>query len=450
MSAAAATARLNWGRYLNSRGIWLLMLVAPIGARFWVPREDGTAMAVAVDGRLPVMTPAVVGLSLGVVVATSFLPIAWAYLRRNVTNVRAWQTEDVAAASSVEQTLGRFAADIAVLALMLAALTAAGCLLAWQTDDGGSPWVVAVTIWLIGFPPLVVLAGLRALVDSCNLTRGALGDVLFAVIWLVSLATPLAAGVRGTGTIDGLRDFAGFVRPLSSGEVGANHRLAVGVFPVSSGRVPVDVVAGLRSNGYVTSRLVWCTIGIGLAAVAGLLYRSPKAASQKAPKRSSGGAPGRAAAMARRSAQPWLGSLRSEAEGMVGGRRMLLVLASLAAAGALLDYRHFVSPAILLWLIFAVPREAGRWQSLSLRSLALTAGSAASGKWSAFIAAGALIPLLLSLPAAVGHGSVIPILLGLATGAAATSIGAGLAIVTRSAVVPRLALMVLWYAYFAS
>src|SRR5437763_1972361 len=59
VSALAETVRVNFGGALNSRGVWFRMGVAPIGARFWVPRADGTAMAVAVDGRLPVMTSAV-------------------------------------------------------------------------------------------------------------------------------------------------------------------------------------------------------------------------------------------------------------------------------------------------------------------------------------------------------------------------------------------------------
>ncbi len=449
MSAFAETARLNWHRYLNSKGIWLLMLVAPIGARFWVPRTDGMTMAVAVDGALPVMTPAVVGLSLGVVVATSFLPIAWAYLRRNVTNVRAWQTEDVTVASRLKTTLGRFAADIAVLAIMLAALTVAGSLLAEQTGQGAMVGSVAMAVWLIGFPPLVFVAGLRALLDSRNLTRGAGGDVVFALLWLATLSMPLAVGT-GSGLLGAVGDFAGFVRPLSSGDLSRRHALAVGVFPVTERRVPVDVPAGLRSDGYVVSRLIWCGIGIALALGAALIYRSPTPIGHRAPRRVKATIVPRAARRARRAAYAWFGNIGDEAAGLLRNPRTILLLVVLAAAGVVLDYRRWASPAILLWLVFAASREAGRWQVPSLQKLTLAVNAGPLARWSAFVAAGTLLSVLLSVPAAVGHLSPSALFLGLLTGAIASSVAAALAILTRSALVPRLVLMVAWYGYFVS
>lgn len=449
MTAFAETARLCWHRYLGSRGIWLLLLVAPVAARFWVPRDDGTAMAVAVDGALPVMTSAVVGLSLGVVVATSFLPVAWAYLRRNVTNVRPWQTEDVAAARPVQHVLGRFAADVGVFALMLTVLSVAGCLLVWRTAIAGSYGSVVAAVWLLGFPPLVTLAGLRALLDARNLTRGAVGDVVFAVLWLASLITPLAASTatKPTGV---LVDFAGFVRPLSSGDPAAHHQLAVGVFPVGSGRVAVDVIAGLRSDGYLWSRAAWCAVGLALAAIAGALYRSPLPRRHRATLRE--GAvpvpldPGPA---------PWaksrrIGLLCDTMLGLLGGRRGGLFLAGIASAGLVLDYRHLVGPAGLLWLVFAASRAAGRWQAVSLRMLTRPAVTGQAERWLAFIAVGMLLSGALALPACLTRGSLTPLLLGAATGVATMSIAAVLAVATRSSVIPRIVLIVAWYGYFAS
>src|SRR5687768_17654495 len=45
-------------RYSRSWGLWLLLLVAPVGARFWIPDENDTNVVIAVNDQAPVMTSA--------------------------------------------------------------------------------------------------------------------------------------------------------------------------------------------------------------------------------------------------------------------------------------------------------------------------------------------------------------------------------------------------------
>lgn len=89
IARSAMTVRLL--RYSRSWGLWLLLLVAPIGARFMIARDDGSGMQVAIGGHLPVMTSATLGFCLGIVVSTLLLPVAFLYLRSNVTRRNPWQ-----------------------------------------------------------------------------------------------------------------------------------------------------------------------------------------------------------------------------------------------------------------------------------------------------------------------------------------------------------------------
>lgn len=71
---------------------WLMLLVAPLGARYMLPFEDGGGIKIAVGDALPVMTSPFLGVSLGIIVSTLVLPIAWLYLRSNTTRRQPWQS----------------------------------------------------------------------------------------------------------------------------------------------------------------------------------------------------------------------------------------------------------------------------------------------------------------------------------------------------------------------
>ena len=59
MNAAVITASsltTSFLRYTRSRALWLMLLVAPLGARYMLPFEDGGGIKIAVGNALPVMT----------------------------------------------------------------------------------------------------------------------------------------------------------------------------------------------------------------------------------------------------------------------------------------------------------------------------------------------------------------------------------------------------------
>jgi hypothetical protein len=167
-------------------GLWILLLVAPVGARFMIAARGSDTTLIAVDNRVPWLTSPVLGVSLGVVIATLLLPVAFIYLRSNVTRHQPWQVEEVSPAGRVAIAYGRWLADIAVLASVLAATTVAGCLLALLLLplDEVDPASIILTLWAIAAPPVAMVASLRLLFDARPWTRGPLGEVLFFVFWI--------------------------------------------------------------------------------------------------------------------------------------------------------------------------------------------------------------------------------------------------------------------------
>lgn len=463
MSAAiaASAARTALARYARSRGLWLMLIIAPIGARFWVPRADGTAIMIAVGERVPVMTSAVIGLCLGIVVSTLLLPAAYVWLRANITRRQPWQVEDVTAGSRVARALGRFAADGAVLLALLAALTAAGIFLAWLTVPPGTlaPVELTLALWAVAAPALLGLAALRQLWDALPITRGAFGDFLYFCVWIASLAVPIAFATDPSSFRANLADYGGFVRPLVAGSGLKEASLIIGGAELPDlPPIPIDAMKGLAADGYLAARTAWIGIAVLLAALAGLVYRPrklrnrPRLAERIARLAEPGAPPAAdpAAPAAARSPAPALGLVRDQLRLVAGGRIGLALAAGLAPAGLAVDYRTVIGPLSLLFLVFAASAQAGRDES---RGLAPLFGTAPIGAWqrrTAFVAATILWALAMALPAALASADPMLLGLALATGGIGALLAMLLAMISGSAVAPRLILLIVWYGWASS
>ena len=446
-------------RYARSRGLWLLLLAGPVGARFMVARDDGSGVQIAIGRHLPVMTSAVLGVSLGIVVSTLLLPIGFLYLRSNVTRRQPWQIEEVAPASRVAVALGWFGADVAVLLAMLLSLTLAGWFLGWLIVSGPLDVMqVSWTLWLIAAPAVVGLAAVHRLLDARPVTRGGVGDLAFFILWMTSIAMPAAVQHRPSSLTTNLFDFPGFVRPLTGPVVAAGQDFAIGSSDVLPGRVPLDVMVGIEAPGYIASRLVWAVFAVALTIVAGLLYRphvQPRRSrwGNAAARLLSPGAPPAALSNAPPAgfASPtrlWLvaGEFR-----LIGAGRLFKLLAIAAACvGAVGDYRHIGSPAAVLLLVFALVAHAGRSETKGLLALTLTAPLAPWTRRVAFVIAAAAWATLLAVPAAVVRMSPDPIVVTALVGMIAALVAIVLATLSHSAFAARLVLLVLWYVFLSS
>jgi hypothetical protein len=463
-AVARSSLTTSLQRYSRSWGLWLLLLVAPVGARFWIPAENATSAVIVINGQAPVMTSAMLGVSLGIVISTLLLPIAFIYLRSNVTKHQPWQVEEVSAASRVAIALGRFGADAAMWGAVLVAMTLAGWVIAWLVLplDRIDLAQVTLALWLIAAPALVGVAAIRTLFDSLRITRGALGEVLYFILWIAAIAMPAIGAERNAGFAANLTDFAGFVRPLTySLPPEEKSNFAIGASPVQEGRIDIDAMAGLLSDGYVESRLAWAGIAVVIASFAGLVYMPhrpqkrrmrgrllakllepgrPKAAKTDAPS-------------AQLSRYPFAGVAIAEFRLIAQGRLWLLLALAVASISAFADFRTIASPAALLLLVFGLTAHAGQSEKPKLLALARTMSVSPMQRRLSFVLAGTAWSVLMALPAILvrASGGALEILwLSLGTGAAAASAAILLAVWTRSAFAPRLVLLVAWYMYLSA
>jgi len=456
---AGSSLGTSLARYRRSWGLWLLLLVAPVGARFMISNEDGQGVMIAIGGHLPILTSSMLGVWLGIVVSTLLLPIGYIYLRSNTNRKQPWQVEEVTSGSRGAIMLGRFVADVAVLFAMLAALTAAGWFLGFLLVTGPLDlWAIAFALWLIAGPPLMGLAALRILFDAVPLLRRGLGDLVFFVLWIASLITPVAVQDQASSLSTNLYDFPGFIRPLVGDQAVAGQDIAIGGTELKPGRVALDVDRGLAANGYIASRAVWALIAVALAAFAGLIYRPhrlPKRAkavgmiakllAQGPPPPADPSAPA-----AQPSALPFVGLVLAELR-LVGAGKLFKLLAIVAAfAGMIGDYRHIGSPAALLLLAFALSAHAGRSRARGLLNLSATTLLSPIARRIAFLLAGVGWSLLMAVPAGAFRLSPEPLILALATGATASAIAIALASISRSDFAPRIVLLIIWYAYLST
>ncbi len=460
MSALAVTASsfgTSLARYWRSWGLWVLLLVAPIGARYML-RIDGGGVIIAIDSRLPEMTPAFLGVSLGIVVTTLLLPIGWLYLRSNTTRRQPWQIEETTAASRIAIGLGRFAADCIVMLSMLTALTAAGWFLGWllipeQLDLAQ----ITIALWLVAAPSLIGLCALRILFDARPLLRSGFGDFAYFILWIMSIAMPAMMAGKPASLGANMFDFAGFVTPLQYGAPGeaGNFAISIGGVAVEPGHIQLDVMAGLTSPGYIESRLLWIVIAVALVVIAGLIYKPHRVKRRILSARwltalLQPGPPPRAdpnAPPARRALAGAFNVMTAEFR-LIGAGRVFLALAAIAAAlSYFADFRQVASPAALLILVFALSAHAGRSEARGLLALTRVASVAPIARRAAFVIAGSAWSVFMAAPALARVPSLETLATAGLTGAIAAATASLLATISGSSFAPRLVLLVLWYGY---
>ena len=462
IAAVASSYSTSLKRYGRSFGLWVLLLVAPIGAKFLIAGPDATSSIISAEGRIPVLDSAFMGAGLGIIIATLLLPVAFIYLRSNVTRRQPWQVEEVAAASRVSIAYGRWAADVTALLGVLAATTAAGIVLAYVLLPFSevNPGVIAFCLWVIAAPAVVLVASIRLLLESRRWTRGPLGEVLYFFFWLGSIAVVAAAqGSHGFGA--GMLDSTGFMGPLAY-SLGADNDFTIGggalVADGAKQRIFLDVWQGIMADGYLASRAAWLGIAALIPLVAGLAYL-PHVAGKTRRKPLipwarflEPGAPPAAnpnARAARPAALPFLNLLAAETR-LIAGRKALLAFLLIAVGGWFAPYSTGAGPAAMLVLLFATTAHAGRSEQKDLLALTRTGLESPMARRLAFVLAAALLTLLAGAGAiaqGVIAGQFRPLIEAAIVGAGTGFVAIALGAATRSATAPRLVLLVAWYMY---
>ncbi len=449
----------NIRRYLRSKSLWLMLLAAPIAARFMISETEGEGISIAINGQLPVLTSSVLGIWLGIVVSTLVMPIAFIYLRASTTRKQPWQVEEVTAANRVLIALGRFLADSTILLMVLLALGLAGLFLGWLMVTGSwNPAYILGFMLLVAAPTFFVVAALRTLFDAVPLLRGALGDTIFLIIGIVSLGVSSAIVDTPSSFWTSFADMGGAVRPLVDGSPNGAENFAIGTSRLEEGRMALDAFKGIATDGYIASRIAWILTAFGIAAFAGLVYRQhrPKIRKERfkwleqlsAANLLSKAAPGDAAAG--KAHTPMLGLLLTEIRLIASGRLFPLLAICAALAGLAPDFRGIGSPAQLLVLVFALSAHAGRSEAKGLLALTATASLNPWVRRAVFVIAGTLLSVALAIPAAVLGVSINPLVLAAVTGATASLAATIIATASGTAFAARLVTLLGWYIYFAS
>lgn len=464
LAVARSSFTTSLARYRRSWGLWLLLLAAPVSARYWIADKDAASAAVVINGHAPILTSAVIGLSLGVIIADVLRPLLFIYLRSNTTRRQPWQIEETTAASRIAIGLGRFGADVAVFGAMLVAMTFAGWLLAWVVEptDGVRPLAIALSLWLIAAPTLIGVAALRSWFDAWRITRGPLGEVFFVFFLVVSMVASVASAPPPHNFARAMTDFSGWARPLGyTLTLDKETHIAVGKVSARAGRIPVDVERGLASDGYVASRLVWVGLAVALVALAGLVYRPHRPGRRFSlvgwlAERLAAGPPPPVQAdapPAGHARRPWLGVLAAEFRLIGHGRVWWLLALAVAALGGFGGFAEAGAPAMALLLIFAASAHAGRSEQAGWLGLTRTMQFSPMSRRLAFIVSGTAWAVLMALPAilrAALAGSVEPLALAAAVGAVIATLAIVLGAWARSSAAPRLILLIAWYAWITA
>ena len=455
---AASSLGTSLARYQRSLGLWLILLAAPIAARYMIPMgPDAMGVRIAIGSHLPEMTAPFLGVSLGIVISTLMLPVGWLYLRSNTTRRQPWQIEEVSIGSRLAIAFGRFGADAAVMLAMLVVLTLSGFFLGWLILPASELNFVhiAFALWVVAAPALLGLAAVRILFDARPLTRGGFGDFLFFVLWMTSIVMPSVTEGLPPSFANNMFDFPGFVTPLTAGAPTGSDSFAIGGVEVEPGFVVLDVFAGLFSDGYLQSRLAWAGIASVFVALAGLIYaphrpRKRGALGGRLVALVSAGPPPRVMAdapSAPRALAGGLGLVAAEFR-LIGAGRVFLVLALAAMAMSALGGARGDAGALLL-LAFALSAHAGRSEARGLTALTRVAAFAPMARRAAFVAAGTLWALALNAPALLRAPSLEQLGVTAATGAGGAALAIALAALSGSAFAPRIVLLVLWYMYIS-
>lgn len=462
MSAVAlSSARTSLTRYSRSAGLWILLLVAPVAARFMIAGRGAHNSVISVSGQVPWLTSPVLGMELGVVIATLLLPVAFIYLRSNITRRQPWQVEEPSPGSRIAVAYGRWLADLAVLAGVLAGTTLAGIFLALLMMPLGEvdPLWITITVWAIAAPPLAMVASLRILFDARRWTRGALGEVLFFVFWMGSIVMVMA-GDHAQGYAAAMTDLDGFMSPLAHGLHGdPNFTIGGGEITAGAPAIHLDVIGGVLNDGYLAARLTWLAIAALVPLIAGLVYlphvvgktrKTPAWLKLLQPGAAKPAAPD--TRDARPSALPWLNLLAAELRLIASGRLTPLAMLAVAVAGWFLPYAKATGPAAMLLLVFAATAHAGRTEQGGLLALTRTGYLSPWARRLAFVVAGTLLALAMS-GAGIGHAlmdaDTAPLVQALAMGAATSLTAITLGALTRGATTPRLVLLIAWYFYLS-
>ena len=204
--------RIRQNRFLIVLGLTVLM------GYLFIPAADAAYVTFVRGFHRGIYNSAWIGMVYGAV-SVIFLPLFGFSLVKNAIDrdyqTRVGQIIATTPTSKAAYLLGKWASNLAILALVLLVMT--GMAVIMQFVRGDDPtlhlWAVAAPIWLMGLPVMSAVAAVAVLFEAVSFLRGGVGNIIyFFLFFAIILGGWLPSFMR---VIEPSNDFLGMSKPMS-------------------------------------------------------------------------------------------------------------------------------------------------------------------------------------------------------------------------------------------
>jgi predicted secreted protein len=294
-------ARADFLERTRRYGFLIVMGLTVYAGYMMVPPVEAPYNAFAIGGHRAYYSSAWVGTIFGAVCASLLTLVGFFLIRNSVGRDRVTRVGRIIAGTPttrVSYVLGKWLSNLAVLTAILAVLTLIAPLmqLVRAEDRHLDPVALVTALWMIGLPPLALVAALAVLFETTPVLRGALGSVVFVGLWVAVLIFSIGGAFTSRTPMPPLFDLAGVSPSMGSlyaAAQGAGLAVDSGATdlfePTRGHEVRRFVWTGVRwSAGAVAMRFAWLGIALALAATAALPFdRFDTSRARARPRRTS-------------------------------------------------------------------------------------------------------------------------------------------------------------------
>jgi len=277
--------RADFLERVRSGGFLLVLAITVFAAYVFVPPYGSPYATLVLGGHRGYYNSPWVGTLYGVV-ASTLLGLVGFYLVKNAVT-RDYQTRvgQIIATTRTPKylyMLGKWASNVAVLALILGVLTvmAPTMQLVRAEDSNIDLWALVAPIWFLGLPSLSVISAIAVLFESVPFLRGGLGNVAYFFVWGPGLLASEGSLLVARASVSARNDFGGLSRSivsirelLAASGMDISHGGRGVIVPLSGTNVVRFTWSGIDwTAGIFLERLEWIGAAIAIALIASLPF----------------------------------------------------------------------------------------------------------------------------------------------------------------------------------
>lgn len=288
MRAARALYHLMRADFLErvrSGGFLIVLAVTVFAAYMFAPPYGSSYATLVIGGHRGYYNSPWVGTLYGVVASTLLGLVGFYLVKNSVTRDYQTRVGQIIATTHTPKhlyVLGKWASNVAVLALILAVLTvmAPTMQLVRAEDSNVDLWALVAPIWFLGLPSLCVISAIAVLFESVPFLRGGLGNVAYFFVWGPGLLASEGSLLVARASVSARNDFGGLSRSIASIRHGLaasgmdiGHGASGVIAPLSGTNVVRFTWSGIDwTAGIFLERLEWIGAAIAIALIASLPF----------------------------------------------------------------------------------------------------------------------------------------------------------------------------------